>query len=246
MKLSTLKQGIIDVPTVMLLHLDRLGNISNINNKGCEILGYSQEEIIGMNWFESFIKEGLRKEIKSVFFQIISGKKKLVEYYENPVVGNDGREKVLSFHNAIIYNDDNKVVGVFSSAHDITEQKKITRRLEESERMLRSIIESAQDGILIADRETKQFRFANKKICSMLGYSKEALLQLSVSDIHPDGSLAMAIENFTKLAQKDIDLAEDIPVLRKDGSVFNADISGGDLTLFGKRCLLGVFRNKSK
>ena len=242
MKLSTLKKGIIDIPTVMLLHLDRLGDISNINKKGCEILGYSQEEIIGMNWFEHFIRKEMQREIKDVFFQIISGQHELVEHYENRVMTKSGKIKMISFHNAIIYNDEGKVVGVFSSGHDITEQKKLTRRLEESERMLKNIVEIVQDGLLIADMETKRFKFANKKICSMLGYSREELLDLSVFDIHPADALDDAVKNFALLANKEIDLAKAIPVQRKDGSLFSTDISGGHLTIYGKKCLLGIFR----
>ena len=242
MKLSTLKMGIIDIPTVMLLHLDRLGNISNINKKGCKILGYARKEIIGMNWFDHFIKKEMQREIKDVFFQIISGKSELVEHYENRVITKSGKVKMIAFHNAIIYNDDGRVVGVFSSGHDITEQKKLTRRLEESEKMLKNIVESAQDGLLIADMETKRFKFANKKICSMLGYSKEELLNLSVFDIHPEDALEEAVKEFALLAKKEIDLAKAIPVKRKDGSLFCADISGGNLTIYGKRCLLGIFR----
>ena len=243
MKLSTLKQGIIDVPTVMLLHLDRLGNISNINNKGCEILGYSQKEIIGLNWFDHFIKKEMQREIKDVFFKIISGQVELVQYYENSVITKGGEARIISFHNAIIHNDEEKVVGVFSSGHDITEQKRVSRRLEESESMLRNIIECAQDGMLIADMKTKRFRFANQSMCSMLGYSKEELLMLSLSDIHQKEDVEDATRQFALLARKEIDLAENIPVLRKDGSIFHADISGSALTLFGKPCLLGIFRH---
>jgi len=245
MKLSALKRGVIDVPTVMLLHLDRLGNISNINKKGCEILGYSRKELIGMNWFSNFIPEELRQEIKEIFLQIISGKVELAEHYENAVLTKDGTKKFIDFHNATIYSDDGKVVGVLSSGNDVTEQRRLTRRLQESESMLRSIVESAQDGFLIADMDKKQFKFANKKICSMLGYSRQELLKLSIEDIHPEESLEMAIEGFVRLAKKESELVKDIPVLRKDGSIFYADISGGHLTLFGKPCMLGIFRDRS-
>jgi PAS domain S-box-containing protein len=247
MKVSSYKKGMFDIPTVMLLSLNRLGNISFINKKGCEILGYSQKEIIGLNWFDHFIKEEMRKEIKGVFFQLISNKIKLTEHYENPVLTKSGEERIISFHNAIIYNDDNdEIVGIFSSGNDITEQHLATEQLKESELTLRSVFECAQDGMLIADLESKKFYLGNNKICSMLGYSKEELLQLSIFDIHPKESHELVFRNVSLLAQKKIDLATDIPVKRKDGGIFYADISGGDLTVQGKKCLLGIFRDTTK
>jgi len=247
MKLSNYQKGMFDIPTVMLLCLNRVGNISFINKKGCEILGYSQKEIIGLNWFDYFIKEENREEIKEVFFQLISGKSELVEYYENTVLSKDGEEKVISFHNAIIYKDNNsEIVGVFSSGNDITEQHLATERLKESERTLREVFEGAQDGMLVADIESKKFCLANNKICTMLGYSNEELLKLSIFDIHPEESHEYVFENVALLAQNQIDLATDIPVKRLDGTVFYADISGGNITVQGKKCLLGVFRDSTE
>ena len=42
-----------DVAGVMMLVLDRHGNVAQINRKGCDILGYRDDEIIGRNWFDT-------------------------------------------------------------------------------------------------------------------------------------------------------------------------------------------------
>lgn len=246
MKLGNYKRGLFDIPTVMLLCLNRVGDISFINKKGCEILGYSRKEILGMNWFNHFIKEDIRGEIRDVFFRLLSGDDELTEYYENRVLTKSGEERMLSFHNAIIYDDNDKVVGIFSSGNDITEQHLATERLKESEKVLNDIFESAQDGMLVAEVESKKFTLANNKICTMLGYSKEELLQLSIFDIHPEEAHEHVFENVSLLAQKQIDLATGIPVKRKDGTVFYADISGGHLTVQGKESVLGIFRDTTE
>lgn len=46
-----------DLVQVMIVILDREGRVASINRKGCEILGYKEEEIIGKNWFDNFIPE---------------------------------------------------------------------------------------------------------------------------------------------------------------------------------------------
>ena len=52
------------------------------------------------------------------------------------------------------------------------------------------------DGILLADIETKKFPMYNKMICKMLGYTGEEMTHLSVNDIHPEKDLPRVIETF--------------------------------------------------
>ncbi len=47
----TMHQILMDTAEVILLVLDIEGNIIKINRKGCEILGWKEQELIGKNWF---------------------------------------------------------------------------------------------------------------------------------------------------------------------------------------------------
>ena len=126
-----------------------------------------------------------------------------------------------------------------------SESKKMEDELRQSEQRFRTIFEDAVDGILIADEETKKFYSGNKTICQMLGYSLEELKALGVMDIHPKEDLPYVVDQFEKQLRKRITLAKDIPVMRKDGSVFRADIKSRPITLDGKTYLMGIFRDIS-
>lgn len=56
-----------------MVTLDLKAKVMSINNKGCEILGYSREEIIGKDWFENFLPKKDRKKTKAAFEKIIQG-----------------------------------------------------------------------------------------------------------------------------------------------------------------------------
>ncbi len=131
-------------------------------------------------------------------------------------------------------------------ALDITERLRTESALNESELRFKAIIDNAQDGILLADLKDKKFTLANPKICEMLGYSEEEITALGVSDIHPASALPHVLEQFAKQARREIALARDLPVKRKDGSVFYADINSFPLTLMGKEYLAGFFRDTSE
>ena len=48
-------QKYLDVAGVIFVVLDSNGRISLINKKGCEVLGYQAEEMIGKDWFDNFL-----------------------------------------------------------------------------------------------------------------------------------------------------------------------------------------------
>ena len=129
------------------------------------------------------------------------------------------------------------------SIEDIDKQKQAEGALRQSNNELQAIYDGMVDGILIADAETRQFVRANASICMMLGYSEEELLSMSVLDIHPAKDLPTILEIFQAQAEGRLSLGEDIPVLRKDGSTFRADISTQQTLYNGRPSLIGFFRD---
>jgi PAS domain S-box-containing protein len=136
----------------------------------------------------------------------------------------------------------NCMVGLLMGAA-VTERQQAEKNLLESEFKFRTLFDQALDGILIADMETHRFFMGNDAICRMLDYSHDELSGVGVDDIHPLEHLPYVVEQFNRQARGEIDLAEDIPVKRKDGSVFYAEINSSLVMLGGHAYLLGIFRD---
>jgi len=115
--------------------------------------------------------------------------------------------------------------------------------LQASEKTLKAVFESAMDGILVADMKTERFVVANNAICRMLGWSAEEIKSLSFADIHPVESLDHVRQHINKQVRGEAPLASGIPVKRRDGSVFFADINSALFQLEGRPHLLGIFRD---
>ncbi len=113
-----------DVANIMFLVLDEKGKIYDINSKGCEILGYEKKDIIGKDWFDTFIPKNHAVEVKRVFFEIINHEMDSSEYFENTIITASGEERIISWHNTLLRNDADKITGVLSAGNDDTEQKR--------------------------------------------------------------------------------------------------------------------------
>jgi PAS domain S-box-containing protein len=107
----------------------------------------------------------------------------------------------------------------------------------------RVIFEDSREGRVIVDEKTLRFSACNRMMCEMLGYTAKEVLSLCVRDIHPVESLPAVLKQFEGLVKRDINVAKDVPVKRKDGSVFYVDASVAVCVAEGKTYVAGSFRD---
>jgi PAS domain S-box-containing protein len=120
-----LAQTYLDLAGVAFLAIDRDGIVRLVNRAGCELLGCSREEIEGGSWFDRFVPEAGREEIKRVFRRIMDGDLEQVREYENAIVGADGREKIVAWRNTLLRDADGVAVSTLSSGMDVTEPRRL-------------------------------------------------------------------------------------------------------------------------
>ena len=121
------------------------------------------------------------------------------------------------------------------------ERKQTEQALRESEARYKALFAGAPEGMLVADSQTRQFRYANPAMCRMFGYTEEEFLRMGVADIHPKESLDYVLAEFEALARGEKLSSPDLPCQRKDGSLFYANVSAIMLVLDGRKCLVGFF-----
>ncbi len=146
-------QMYLDVAGVALVVIDADQKVSLINKKGCEILGHNENEIIGKNWFDSFIVELDRAEVKAVFDKLMVGEIEPVEYFENHVLTKSGEEKLIAWHNVPLKDEKGHIPATISSGEDITERKRaedlIKAALKEKEVLLREIHHRVKNNLQV-------------------------------------------------------------------------------------------------
>jgi len=222
---------------------DLEGNIVELNNKALKMGGYkSAKEVMGESGFKFLAPEEYERAQENLANTIKTGAGMALEY---KALRKDGSEYPLELSVTVMKDKDEKPTGIICIMRDITERKEADRKIRESEERFRSIFDNALDGIVLADLETKAFFTANRSFCEMLGYELEEIKKLHVKDIHPREDLDHVLSQFERQVKKEITLAEDIPVLKKDGGVLYADVNSTPITVEGKMYLMGLFRDVS-
>ena len=182
----------LDVAAVIFLLINTRGEVSLINKKGCEVLGFEQEQIIGRKWAEEFIPENERKGVKGAIHKMLQGDLAELEYYENPVLTANRQERLVAWHNSLLYDDDGKVIYLISSGEDITERKAIEKQQEKlNQELIKS--NSKLKQVSLIDQHTGLFNH------NYLQQTIEAEFQRARRYVHPLAVIIMDIDYFKSI-----------------------------------------------
>lgn len=129
------------------------------------------------------------------------------------------------------------------AALEAVHARQLSERLENSDEWLRTLLDATSEGLLVADPKDGQLLFANQAICRMTGYAPDEFIALSITDIHPVHALPVVLSEFRRHADQEGTVSVEIPVLRKNGSEFLADIRSSRFEIEGKKYLLGLFND---
>ncbi len=126
----------LNIAGVIIIAINEKGELSLINKKGCAVLGYEEDEIIGKNWFDLCVPENVRQERKKTFKKVMEGEQAEVEDYENIIMTKSGEERIIAWHNTTLIDENGHIFGTLSSGEDITKRKQTEEELIQSEKMV--------------------------------------------------------------------------------------------------------------
>lgn len=180
-------QKYLDIAGVMFLALGTDDAVTLINRTGCEILKIGKEDILGKNWIDHFVPDYCREDVKKVFVKIRSGEVEDNKIFENPVMTASGEERLISWRNIVLRDDEGNITGILSSGIDITDHNLVLEALCESERS-KAVLISHIPGLAYRCRYDKNWTmvFLSDGCYTLTGYKPEVMINnkdLSYNDL---------------------------------------------------------------
>ena len=130
---------------------------------------------------------------------------------------------------------------ILGVSRDITARKQAEVALKQSEARYRVIFEGANEGIIAVRHEDRSFLYINPAMSALFGYTHDEFLQLTVTHLHPSETLPYVLAEFESLVRGEKTLVANIPCIRKDGSVFYADVKAALARLDNQEVLVSFF-----
>ena len=179
---------------------DLAGNLTFVNDAMIRFLGYSRQELIGMNF------RGLRpKEEAKVVFEAYNRMYKTGKPLRNlptEVVCKDGRHAFAETSAFPIGNDKGQITGFRGIRRDITERKQAEKRLTESEQKYRLLFETSLDYITQLDADGR-YLAVNPAAARSLGIPVEELIGKTVFQVMPQEVAQLRFENMRRVLEQE-------------------------------------------
>lgn len=194
---------------IVVIHPDQ--TVALINRKGCEILEYAEEELLGRNWFDHCVPERDRDRVKATFEQLIAGEIEPAEYFENLILTKSGQERMIAWHNSSLLDKAGNIVGTLSSGEDITERQQAQNALRKAHdelelRVQERTVELDRANLALKEEMAERSRIArdlHDTLGQSLGYLHLKLDQLAHDDaLRGLGAIPQELERMCGIANE--------------------------------------------
>jgi PAS domain S-box-containing protein len=207
------------------------GNITFVNPKTLEQLGYTEEELLGKHW--TFIVP--EKDHAESYVESNNRPKGISSTYESNILAKDGTRIPVIVSATPIFST-GKFQGTLVLSTDITE-------LKEAEKLHRSLVETARDIIFTASPDGK-LTSVNPTTERLLGWTQKELIGMNIIQvIHPD-DIAPAVSAFRGILKSEAIPTIELRLITKSGQIKVFSIKATPLIMNGETtAVLGIARD---
>lgn len=212
--------------------LNPRGGIIFCNDCLLTLTGWRREEVVGQNWFQTFLPPDAQETVQRIFEQAMHGGS-LPAHYENEIETRKGDRHLIAWSNTVLRDPQGKVVGTMSFGEDITDRRRGEQALRDSEGRYRLLFESNPNLMWVIDGETLRFLAVNEAAVWSYGHSREEFLSMTIKDIRPPEDVPALMESLRRYNEK----LYSPGVWRhrkKDGTIMEMEITVHTLTFAGR------------
>ncbi len=211
----------LDLANDTIAVLDLNGAISYWNLGAKWLYGWRKSQAIGKNIHELLQTEWTQplEVIQKVFFERGSWQGELVRTKA------DGTKITVASRWTLQHDDQDKPVAILEISNDISDRKRSEIALAQSAQRFRATFEQAAVGMAQATVEGK-FLLVNQKLCEILGYSRQELVEKRFQQITWPGDLASEQELVRQLLAGEIEnFSLEKRYIRNDGELVWANLT---------------------
>jgi two-component system sensor kinase FixL len=213
-------------------------------NKAAEAMfGYTAGEMIGQPITRIILPYCVTEE--DVILERIRGGEKLTQFETNRRC-KDGRIIPVSLTISPIRDEQDRIIGISKIARDLSEAQHVRRELQQREALLRSILETVPDALVIIDQRGLIHSFS-RAAERLFGFPAAEVIGRDVSMLMPSpyreahhGYLARYLATGERHI---IGIGRVVAGQRRDGSTFPMELAVSEVNLPGVRLFTGFIRD---
>lgn len=223
--------------------LDSNGTIQYLSPSINRVLGYDPDELKGKNAFD-YVHPEDRPAVAGLFRQINEQPDRNISA-EYRCLAADGTCHILHSRIRNLCSHPS-VQGIVINSRDITEKRKAEATLQETELRYSVLFHNLTDAVYIVNAENGIIVEVNKKAEELVGRSRNELLGMHFTSLHPESRREEYLEHFKNDKLKSLDAQfdpEEIEVLHSSGKVLFTEFTVKPMKMAGMPVLVGLFHD---
>ncbi len=232
----------------MLQSCGRDHRLVSVSDHWLEIMGYERDEVIGRH-----IAEFVTEESKELF------RGESLPALLRTGFATDGPRQLVKKNGEVIdtlistvaeHDDSGEPARFMSVIVDVTERERAAEALRESEARVRGVLENVADGVIAID-EAGNIESVNPAAEVMFGYRADEMIGRNVSELTTAADKHRHDEYLRRFRETGKSAVigsgtREVAARRKDGSVFEMELSVGEMRSGDRRTFIGAMRDISK
>jgi len=237
--------------------VDLRGNFTFFNESVLKLLGYSRDELLGLN-YKHLADEETRSKVFKGFNTVYETCKPLTDFQYQ--FRNKKGEKIIGETSVYLkYDAKGNKIGFCGLFRDITKRKEEeerfkeelenkvrlrTKELRESEEKYSNLFHHSNDAIFLHDLEGNIID-ANQKVLEQFGYTRSEIIRIKIQELHPIEELESSKRAFEEISKKGV-IRFELSFKKKNGELFLAEVSSSLFNIGGKKVIQGIVRDISE
>jgi PAS domain S-box-containing protein len=237
-------RNVLNTVETMIIALDLDGRVMSINRKGGEVLGYSPQELVGLDWFETCLLPARNPQRRrAVFYDAVVLAESRTDYFEYPVRTRSGDVRLIGWHACPIRDEHGQIIGVLGAGEDITERRgaeaAAEKALKLSQQRFATAFNASPIAASIATEADGRFIEVNRNYERDFGWAPADLIGRTAAEIGlwPDEASRVAWVEALRRDGRVVDW--ETYWLHKNGERRQVSISAEITDLNGEACILG-------
>ncbi len=211
--LETIEEGYYEV--------DLAGNFTFFNDSICKFLGYSKDELIGMNYHQ-YTNEKTARNVYQTYNTVFQTGES-AKLFDFETIRKDGSRFFNEVSVSLIVDPDGEPKGFRGIVRDVTERIEMEAALREEREKYKILLNKLEEGVTLEDPEGI-INYANPKTLETLGYTEEELIGKHWSFIVPKKDLKESYIE-TEKRSRGISSRYESSILTKDGTIIPVIVS---------------------
>lgn len=176
-------QKYLNLAPIIFLLIDADKKVLMINEKGCDVFGYSREEVLGKDWFTNFADLAEGNEENYTYYNFENKKLLWVPSFECGVFCKSGERKLIGWRNTTIFDSSGSILATLCAGQDITERKKLETHKNEYTEELEEIIEERTKKLREALKNERNLNELKSSFISLASHELRTPLTIVMSSI---------------------------------------------------------------